>query len=277
MSASSIGPIGMPNASAASSTVSGAMPFVDAAHRRHQVRRQHAVDEEARRALDRQRQLVDLAHERGRRGAISSSRVRDPATISTSIMLRHRIEEVQADEARRIGQRGRDVLERNARRVRREDRAGLRLALERREQRALGVDVLEDRLDDDVGARDAVAGDVRNQPVGRVANAARILQAIGEQLGCALHRRRQPFRVLVLQRHRQSAQRAPGGDVAAHRAGADDVHVRAPVRTSPSLPSDFRRSCSPNTRIRFAAVGRAHERRDRRRIVRRGPRARSPS
>ena len=80
----------------------------------------------------------------------------------------------------------------------------------------------------DVGARDAVAGDVGNQPVGRVADAPRIAQALGEELRRAAHRRREPLRVLVLQRDRQPAQRAPRGDVAAHRAGADDVHVRAP-------------------------------------------------
>ena len=53
-----------------------------------------------------------------------------------------------------------------------------------------------------------------------------VLQALGEELRRARHRRRQALGVLVLQRHREAAQRAPGGDVAAHRAGADDVHVR---------------------------------------------------
>ena len=60
----------------------------------------------------------------------------------------------------------------------------------------------------------------------RVAHAARILQALGEELRRARHRGRQPLGVLILQRDRQAAQRAPRGDVAAHRAGADDVHVR---------------------------------------------------
>ena len=39
--------------------------------------------------------------------------------------------------------------------------AGFALRLQRGEQRSLGIEILEDRLDDDVGARDAVAGDVR--------------------------------------------------------------------------------------------------------------------
>ena len=38
----------------------GREPLVDRLHRRHQVRREHAIDQEARRALHRQRQLVDL-------------------------------------------------------------------------------------------------------------------------------------------------------------------------------------------------------------------------
>ena len=43
----------------------------------------------------------------------------------------------------------------------------------------------------------------------------------------ALHRGREPRGVLVLQRDGEPAQRAPRRDVAAHRPGADDVHVRA--------------------------------------------------
>ena len=103
--------------------------FVDAAHRRHQVRREHAVDEEARRALHRQRQLVDLAHERRARAAPAPASVLAPTTISTSIIFAHRIEEVQADQPRRVGAaRVRDVLERDARRVGGEDRVGPRAA-----------------------------------------------------------------------------------------------------------------------------------------------------
>ena len=89
---------------------------------------------------------------------------------------------MQADEARRVRERGRDLLERDRRRVGREDRVGLRALLDRGEQRPLRLDVLEDRLDDDVGLRDAVAGDVRYQPVGRVAGATRILEPLAEEL-----------------------------------------------------------------------------------------------
>ena len=84
-----------------------------------------------------------------------------------------------------------------------------------------------------------------------------ILQPLGEQLRRASHRRREPLGVLVLQRHREAAQRAPRGDVAAHRSCADDVHVRreSPAIAFLSRPNAFSRSWSLNTRIRFAAVG----------------------
>jgi len=69
-------------------------------------------------------------------------------------------------------QRRGDVLERNGGRIGRQQRPRPGLCLDGGEQRALGVAVLEDRLDDDVGTGDAVAGDVRDQPVGRVARPA---------------------------------------------------------------------------------------------------------
>ena len=64
MSASSIGPIGMPNSSIAASIVSGFMPSSTRRIAFCMYGAEHAVHEEARRVLHRQRQLVDLAHER---------------------------------------------------------------------------------------------------------------------------------------------------------------------------------------------------------------------
>ena len=190
VSASSIGPIGMPNASAASSTVSGAMPSSTA--------RIAAIRYGASTRLTRNPGALFTGS-----GSLSIWRTNAAACGTRTSPrlpadhdldqhhLRDRIEEMQADEPRRIGERTRDLLERNARRIGRQDRLGLRLLLERREQRPLGVDVLEDRLDDDVGARDAVTRHVRNQPIVRVAHAARIAQPVGEELARALHRRRQ--------------------------------------------------------------------------------------
>ena len=108
-----------------------------------------------------------------------------PCTTSTSIMRATGLKKWMPTS--RVGSRSADaiVLERNARRVRREDRVGLRLLLDGREQRALRVGVLEDRLDDHVGSRDAVTRDIRDQPVGRVAHLARVAQALGEQLAGA--------------------------------------------------------------------------------------------
>ena len=80
---------------------------------------------------------------------------------------------MQADQATRILERRADLLEWNARRVGGEQRVGLRLRFQRHEQRLLGVEILEDRLDDHVRVRHAVAGDIGNEPVERVAHAAR--------------------------------------------------------------------------------------------------------
>src|SRR5439155_23357582 len=92
------------------------------------------------------------------------------------LQLRNRVEKVDTDQTRRILQRGGDVGELEARGVGGEDRAGLRRRLELREERALRFQVLEDRLDDHVGARRARAADIGNQPVERVAHAARVAQ-----------------------------------------------------------------------------------------------------
>src|SRR5207244_9944496 len=91
------------------------------------------------------------------------------------------------DQARGILERSTDLLEWNARCVGGEERVRPRLVLERGEQRPLGVEILEDRLDDHVGSRNAIAGDVGNQPIERVAGAAWILEPICEELRGALH------------------------------------------------------------------------------------------
>ena len=93
------------------------------------------------------------------------------------------------------------------------------------EQLLLGLEVLEDRLDDHVGAANAVAGDVGDDAIQRVACAQGVLEALGKKPGGARKRGREPLCVLVLQGHGQPAQCAPRGDVAAHSAGAYDMHV----------------------------------------------------
>ena len=188
------------------------------------VRPEHPIDEESRRVLDRQRQLVDLTHEcRGLFG-VGRSSVGAGHDLHEH-HLRHRIEKVDAHQATRVLEVGTDVGELQARGVGREDGAGLGQRLELREQRALGFDVLEDRFDDDIRSGRADARGVRNQSVERIANAARIAQAPLEQCRSTLDRRRQFLGRRVLQRNGNAAHRADGRDVAAHDAGTDDVNM----------------------------------------------------
>ena len=104
---------------------------------------------------------------------------------------------MDADEACRIAHRRGDPFQRNTGRVGGEDRAGPGLRLERGEERALGVEVLEDRFDDHVGAGHAVARHVGDQPVGGIAHAARVLQALAEELGGATHGRRDQLQIII--------------------------------------------------------------------------------
>ena len=98
-------------------------------------------------------------------GSLSSLRVNQSAWRSASALragalhdfhqlhLRHGIEEMNADQAARFAQLLGEHLDLDARGVGGEYRARLELGLELGIQRALGIDVLEDGLDDDVGMR----------------------------------------------------------------------------------------------------------------------------
>ena len=133
---------------------------------------------------------------------------------------------MQSDQTLRRPQHRRNLLERNTGCVGGQHGIRTRMLFKCGKQRPLGLDVFEDRLNDHIRTRDAVASNVRNQSVRGVADPPRIAQAIGEELGGALHRRRKAFCVLVLQRNPQAAQRAPCGDIATHRPGADHMHMR---------------------------------------------------
>ena len=65
---------------------------------------------------------------------------------------------------------------------------GLGPCLERGEQLLLGLEVLEDGLDNDIGARYAVAGDVGNEAVQRVSHAQWILEPVRKEFRRAPHR-----------------------------------------------------------------------------------------
>ena len=86
--------------------------------------------------------------ERVRRWRDARRRRRAHGTISTSGITGARIEEVNADDALRMLARRRDRRDGERRRVRREHGVVAHDLLERCEQRALRVEILDDRLDD---------------------------------------------------------------------------------------------------------------------------------
>ena len=102
------------------------------------------------------------------------------------------------------------------------------------EQVLLGVYVFDDGFDHHVRRGNAQAFEVRDQTVHGRLHPARRLQAFAEQLMGAFDGGRDEFRFPVLQGDRQSLQHAPGGDVAAHGAGADDVHPLEPRLLTPA-------------------------------------------
>ena len=130
--------------------------------RLHHVGAQHAVDEEARTALDDQRELVDGGHEDAALAHLVLAAL-GAADHLDQRHLRHRIEEVDADETAGIGQRRGDLLDHDRGGVGGEDGAGLELALERLEEVLLDLELLDDRLDHHVGAADALARRVGDQ------------------------------------------------------------------------------------------------------------------
>ena len=94
----------------------------------------------------------------------------------------------------------------------------------------LGFDVFEDGFDDNVGMRSTLAFRVRDQPIHHGTQLQLVLDALGKTGAGTLQRRRDALHALVLQRHGQAAQCAPGGDVASHDTSTDHVHtLRLPV------------------------------------------------
>ena len=75
--------------------------LVHAAHCRHQVRREHAVDEESWRTFHRQRQSIDLPDERGRREKQRGRRIAAVHDLDQHHLC-DGIEEMEADEARPV-------------------------------------------------------------------------------------------------------------------------------------------------------------------------------
>ena len=138
---------------------------------------------------------------------------------------RYRIEEVHADEMVRPLQLRAQLLKRNARRIGGENRAGAHPGLYPRIDLALQIQDLRHRLDDEVGGARALAVEVGDESIERIANLGSLVPDLCEQVGRALDRAPERLDLHVRKRHRKPMPRAPRGYVAAHGAGADDVHA----------------------------------------------------
>ncbi len=118
------------------------------------------------------------------------------------------------------------LLERDARRVAGEDRVRLHLRLDAGKDFALELEIFRHRLDDQVGAGDAVALEIGNEAIERVAHAPAVVAAdLSIKLRGALDRAADRILVGIAERDDKAVPRAPRGDVAAHGAGADDMHA----------------------------------------------------
>ncbi len=131
-----------------------AQALLAGAHRLGQERHQDAVDDEPGPVRGDDDLLAQLRRERadGRLGGIGRGRAADQLDERHH---RHGAEEVHADEAGapRLPHRGGQAVDRDGRRVGREDGARRRDGVERRPQARLDLDVLEHGLDDEVGVR----------------------------------------------------------------------------------------------------------------------------
>src|SRR6185437_393450 len=98
--------------------------------------------------------------------------------------------------------------------------AGVNLLLE--------IELFRHRLDNEVGRRYAFAAEVGDQPVERIAYLAAIVATdLAVEVGSALDCAGQGLGLHVRKTDDKSVPRTPGGDIATHRARADDVNARA--------------------------------------------------
>jgi hypothetical protein len=97
------------------------------------------------------------------------------------------------------------------------------IGLDLSEDLALDLEIFDHRLDDHIGPRHALAGGIGLEPRHGGGNLGPPLEALLEQRFGPHESRIDPLHVEVLQRHAKATERAPGGDVAAHDAGADHM------------------------------------------------------
>ena len=134
---------------------------------------------------------------------------------------------MQANEAVGATQTCAQLLERDARRVGSEDRVRTHLLFRRRVDALLEIEPLRSRLDHEVGRSNSIAAQIGHQPIERVADIGAFVADLLVKVGRALDRAGNRLRLHVAEAHRQPMPCAPGGDVAAHGAGADDMDAGA--------------------------------------------------
>ena len=153
-------------------------------------------------------QLVHPVHERvhRRRGGLLGAHDLD------QLDELRRVQPVQARETLGPAKRRGERSERQRRRVRRQDRVGRRQLLCPYEELALRLELLDDRLDHELGACERLVGGRRHP------HAARVLpEPRAGGLEARLAARAQP--------HRGAGVREDARDPCAHRAGADHGHL----------------------------------------------------
>ena len=94
-----------------------------------------------------------------------------------------------------------------------------------REQRAFRLGLLDDGFDHEIRGTDFRCREVDAQACRGSFGFAGRAQAFAKQLARARQRGLDVLLGAILQRHVEPLERTPRGDVAAHRAGADDVNV----------------------------------------------------
>ena len=139
---------------------------------------------------------------------------------------RHRVEEVQPEQPLGPRKRAAQILQRNARGVGRKNSTRFHLRLKPGIDLLLQLQLFRHRLDDEVGVADAFGLHVRHQPVECIADIGTLAQDLAEQFRRALDGAGDRLRLHVGERDPHILAGAPGGDIAAHRTGADHVNMR---------------------------------------------------
>ena len=190
-----------------------------------------AIDDEARRVLGHDRRLAPALHQRDRPLHRIGVRLRRANDLDERHQ-RGRVEEMEPEHVLRPAGRDRDRGHRQRARVRRQERVRRRLPVERTEDRPLEVEVLDRRLDGDVGRRgDRVERhrrpQVRKSPVDPLVDRIRVeLELRGPPAKAdpdPLHPCLERLFVDVVEHDLVARFERDLGDPRAHRPGADDA------------------------------------------------------